>query len=201
MKDISCDIIKDLLPLYIDDICSEQSKHLIDDHVTNCEKCRKILESSRTNILSTQLDVTSTDENTLQNPFLKVKRKQRIQVAGAVIITVILMTILWLLIENIGFLNQRIFENKSYMVTINENNDVWTEIGQFKSSALLFKHRITNHANSAGGCHIRIKKGNDLVLDDYYIENGESFSAELARGEEFTIEIMANEGQYFININ
>lgn len=66
---------------------------------------------------------------------------------------------------------------------------------------MLFKHEITNSANSAGGCHIRIKEGEDYLLDDYYVENGESFSAELERGEEYTIEIKADEGQYFININ
>lgn len=42
-----------------------------------------------------------------------------------------------------------------------------------------------------GGCHVRIKEGEDLVLDDHYIENGNSFSAKLERGEEYTIEIMA----------
>ena len=47
MKDISCDVIRDLIPLYIDDICSEQSKRLIEDHIDECENCRKALDKSR----------------------------------------------------------------------------------------------------------------------------------------------------------
>ena len=201
MKDISCDVIRDLLPLYVDDVCSETSKRLVVEHVKNCENCRKILESLRVDISSAQPDIAPTDGKAPRNPFLKVKRKQRISVAVAVVVTILFMTILWMLIDNVGFLHQLVFENSSYSVSIDNNNDAWTEIGEFKSSSLLFKHEITNDANSAGGCHIRIKRGDDLVLDDYYVENGKSFSAELERGEEYTIEIKADEGQYFININ
>jgi len=37
---IDCNVIKDLMPLYIDDYCSEESKQLIDDHLKKCEKCK-----------------------------------------------------------------------------------------------------------------------------------------------------------------
>jgi len=50
MKDISCDVIRDLLPLYVDDVCSETSKRLVVEHVKKCENCRKILESLRVDI-------------------------------------------------------------------------------------------------------------------------------------------------------
>ena len=36
---ISCDVIKDLLPLYIDDILSNDSKNLVDEHIEECESC------------------------------------------------------------------------------------------------------------------------------------------------------------------
>lgn len=34
---ISCDVIKDLLPLYIDDILSNDSKNLVDEHIEECD--------------------------------------------------------------------------------------------------------------------------------------------------------------------
>jgi len=40
---ISCDIIADLLPLYYDDVCSESSRNLVDEHLRECEKCRCVL--------------------------------------------------------------------------------------------------------------------------------------------------------------
>ncbi len=45
MKKISCDIIKDLLPLYKDDVCSEKSKDLIEEHLPECEDCREYLDA------------------------------------------------------------------------------------------------------------------------------------------------------------
>lgn len=41
---ISCDIIKDLLPLYHDDVCSEDSRRLIEAHLEGCEACRAELK-------------------------------------------------------------------------------------------------------------------------------------------------------------
>lgn len=39
-----CNIIKDLLPLYVDGLCSEESAALVDAHLTDCPDCRGTLE-------------------------------------------------------------------------------------------------------------------------------------------------------------
>ena len=39
----NCNIVQDLLPLYCDKACSEESKHIIDQHLQECEKCKKEL--------------------------------------------------------------------------------------------------------------------------------------------------------------
>lgn len=41
--DISCDIIRDLLPLYAENMVSEASKTMVDDHLCGCDECTKIL--------------------------------------------------------------------------------------------------------------------------------------------------------------
>ncbi len=38
---LSCEIIQDLLPLYCDGVCSEESKRKIEEHLQDCDKCRK----------------------------------------------------------------------------------------------------------------------------------------------------------------
>ena len=45
---ISCDIIKDLLPLYHDEVCSDDSKAMIADHLSHCENCRHELAAMDT---------------------------------------------------------------------------------------------------------------------------------------------------------
>ena len=41
---ITCDVIQDLMPSYIDGILSEDSKALVEEHMGTCQECRKMLE-------------------------------------------------------------------------------------------------------------------------------------------------------------
>lgn len=39
MTKITCDIVKDLIPLYVDDVLSSDSKMLVEEHLQSCEMC------------------------------------------------------------------------------------------------------------------------------------------------------------------
>jgi len=51
-KRLPCYIVSDLLPLYQDDILSEQTKKDIDKHLTECRECQKKMAA-----MKTQLDI------------------------------------------------------------------------------------------------------------------------------------------------
>lgn len=40
---VTCDVIRDLLPLYLDGVCSEDSRQLVEEHLQTCESCRREL--------------------------------------------------------------------------------------------------------------------------------------------------------------
>ena len=40
----NCEIVQDLLPLYIDDVCSETSREMIREHLSGCPDCTKLLK-------------------------------------------------------------------------------------------------------------------------------------------------------------
>ncbi len=42
---LSCEVIGDLLPLYHDDICSNESKVMVEEHLAGCEGCKAELEA------------------------------------------------------------------------------------------------------------------------------------------------------------
>lgn len=44
MERISCDIVRDLMPGYMDEICSEDSKKVVEEHLEGCTSCRAFLE-------------------------------------------------------------------------------------------------------------------------------------------------------------
>jgi len=41
MNRITCGIAEDLLPLYIDGCCSEDSRQVLEEHLETCKKCKE----------------------------------------------------------------------------------------------------------------------------------------------------------------
>lgn len=44
---MNCNVIKDILPLYVDQCCSEESAKLVEEHLANCTDCRSVYECMR----------------------------------------------------------------------------------------------------------------------------------------------------------
>lgn len=47
MKKMECDIIQDLIPSYVDGICSDATRECVEEHMENCEECRKMVALCR----------------------------------------------------------------------------------------------------------------------------------------------------------
>ena len=62
MAKIPCEIIRDLLPLYQDDICSEKSRNAIEEHIKECESCRTYLKKMEGEIPIETDKIEGTDE-------------------------------------------------------------------------------------------------------------------------------------------
>lgn len=45
MSNIECDLVADLLPIYIDGKASEASRKFIEEHIKTCQDCRDIYEA------------------------------------------------------------------------------------------------------------------------------------------------------------
>lgn len=55
----SCPVIRDLLPLYVDDVLSKESKELVSVHLTTCEYCTTELTNIQSKIAIPQYNSTS----------------------------------------------------------------------------------------------------------------------------------------------
>ena len=71
---ISCEIIKDLLPLYADEICSEQSCQLVEKHIAECKSCSQELEDYRYNT-----GIPAINEKEAVKSFSKKLRKKTVK--------------------------------------------------------------------------------------------------------------------------
>jgi hypothetical protein len=47
MRDIKCTVIQDLLPLYVDEVVSDDTKSLVNEHLLTCENCRNEYEQMK----------------------------------------------------------------------------------------------------------------------------------------------------------
>lgn len=91
---ITCNIIEDLLPLYVDDMVSEDSRKLIEEHLKGCPTCQKMQEEiMRENRLSAgRKDSNSVQINkTEAEPLKKIRRRIRKKRILSVILAVALV--------------------------------------------------------------------------------------------------------------
>jgi len=70
---IKCDVIQDLFPLYIDDLASETSRALVDEHMESCPTCRDVLTKMQNGTLTASVNVDAA----AKGAFKKMKTKLR----------------------------------------------------------------------------------------------------------------------------
>ena len=95
---LKCNVIRDLLPLYADQICSDESRELVDEHLAGCRDCSGLLQQ----MLNTEIEnnLKSETEHVIRHQADFFKRKSA--VAGAVIAGIFMIPILVCLIVNLA---------------------------------------------------------------------------------------------------
>lgn len=92
---ISCDVIKDLLPTYLDELTSEESNQMIEAHINKCAECKKTLENMRT----PEIDEEQIEIEKKEIDFLKKSRKHLETVLGVTIGLAISIVIVVLIVS------------------------------------------------------------------------------------------------------
>ena len=114
MSKINCSLIKDLLPLYIDDLCSKETTEIVGNHLEICEDCNNEYE-----ILKTEPKVKPQQDNS-KELIKKVNKKfgkdKKIAVIKTVsiILTVIILVSTAVVLKLPLFMAGRLFVNKPY---------------------------------------------------------------------------------------
>ena len=90
-----CNIINELLPLYVENMVCEDTIYFIEEHISTCEKCRNKLKSMESlNMLDENTKETIDDDITnLENFKKEWKRKNRILIRKRILLIVIFIFI------------------------------------------------------------------------------------------------------------
>ncbi|MBE6826877.1 MAG: zf-HC2 domain-containing protein [Ruminococcus sp.] len=118
----NCTVIKDLLPLYADEVCSEDSRKMVAEHLADCPECRKTLEK-----MNSELVITADRDIKVIN-----RIKQRIRIERIVIAAVIIFVVLTSLpFTNVFLTMERTMDYEAHELAENvyceedEKGNVW----------------------------------------------------------------------------
>lgn len=97
--ELKCDLVKDLLPLYVEDLCSDTSKKIVNDHIADCQSCNRLLTD-----LSNKNDVV-VDKSAVKKslmPFRKIKRRNLLITVSGILCTILVISALFCKLFLIG---------------------------------------------------------------------------------------------------
>lgn len=133
---ITCDVVRDLLPLYQDDVCSADSRSLVDEHLNHCECCRAELEILQNDIPLPQADPA--EINLLQAVQLTWTRMKRKSFLRGLILTVLCCAFL---IGSFFVLTQW------YCIPVKADKLEVTELSQLPDGSIVFRLFVNDNKN------------------------------------------------------
>lgn len=95
---MKCNVVKDLMPLYLDDLCSEETKAELEKHLNECEACKKIKEELVQPEQTPETDINDLNKNIapLKKVKKKIRKKNRLITVCVVFLVLVLGVTAWL---------------------------------------------------------------------------------------------------------
>ncbi len=205
---MNCNIIKDLLPSYIDGICSDDTAKLVEDHVKHCEECKTYLNKMQQQM--TYIPQQPKEVEKAIKPFKKINKKRRIQVITAIamtfLMTFFITTVGYFVYQDVGVVHDFFSPMVTAIVVVEDDSEEWHSVSFNEKNYLLYdrgfwKKEIVNHANNEGDILLRVKDVNgNVVVDEIQVESGTSLRLDgLKKNEKYFFEIKAPQGRFHIN--
>lgn len=195
MSTKQCEVIQDLIPLYIDHICSDESCRIINEHLENCDECQKLYENMSKSVKQKQAEPELDSQQAFRAISHRWKRK-RISIACiSAALTALTIFIGYMLYQEVSCIHNY-FSPVIYVDLRNLPDDEWYRVSFENTDALVFDSifydkEVTLDANSDSPISIRISdsKGT-IVLSESTLEPGTSLALDaLERNAEYTVEI------------
>lgn len=200
MEKISCSIAKDLLPLYIDEILSEESSQTIEAHLQACESCKREYETMRQEfVFPSTPKLQEENKKMLKELKYQLKIKRILTALIAAIITAIIGISAYLVYTNVGAVQDYFTEKNMIVLRDIHTNNQWETI-HFEGSEYLNYDRlicgkeVIADINSEAPIDLRISDAaGNVVIDSLTLHPGNKSSLkELKRNTDYRVEIKAD---------
>ena len=176
---ISCDVIRDLLPLYVEDMLSNDSKNIVDEHIEQCESCRdelKKLSGDEVHSCAVNQIENKSIYDTLNKIRKRISFKIQITVLISVIFTSIVAVFAWDYYDNhriyMPYKEAKIKWVKDSMITSEKYRDVDRVISTDGKALIIVLNRTHRTSNDSSYSDRIIWKGPNREYS-YEDKNGE----------------------------
>lgn len=96
---LSCDVIQDLLPLYHDGVCSQESKRIVEEHIATCAACKDVLHGLKEELAPDSMDAAEPLVS-IQMKWNEQKKKVLIRSVSIALSVTMLLLIGWWALYN-----------------------------------------------------------------------------------------------------
>ena len=114
MKKINCNIITDVLPLYVDDVVSDETKEMVEEHLKDCEECNKEFK-----LIKQEVYIPAESEVSAIKNFKKKWRNKKLIISG---ISILLTGIILFGLSSV--FNKEIVQDLGERAEISRNDDI-----------------------------------------------------------------------------
>lgn len=142
MNKFDCEIIKDLLPLYADNVCSEKSVKIVEEHLNGCSECSEELRKIKD--CPTVPSVDEDLEKAVKNAGKRIKKGKK----KTIIETVALVLILVILFGVIGMYRFILYAAEQDHDAFNDSSEMFNQICESVSVDLIDKKDYENNSVS-----------------------------------------------------
>ena len=192
MSRISCNTIRDILPLYVDEVVSAETREIVEEHLDDCEACRKWCADMKSRVV---IPVES-DTKPLKAFKHAWKRKRFLISVISVVLTLTVVLIGYLVYENVGVVHD--FFSPATLVTMRNTDSAgqWQrleigETGCLNFDSVFHAKRMVLDGNCDGPAVFRVRdqQGN-IVLDVFTLQPGTGVQLEkLEKNTSYIVEI------------
>jgi len=105
---LTCNSIRDLLPLYADGSCSDMSRRLIEEHTVHCPYCAAYLQRmTQSNLTSAQQDQTFSKEKSFGKLRRKFRKKRWVGLISGMMMVLFVLVFVLLVTDTVNFAKMR----------------------------------------------------------------------------------------------
>lgn len=129
-KKISCHVVEDLFPLYLENQTNEETTELIENHLAECDRCRQVSQDISKNIFS---EISEEQKNNYGSPEDKGEdKKYLLKVRRALLFFIILVFALILIFTASSYFLGKNTGEYSQRFELAEDNNLFIEVNNVK---------------------------------------------------------------------